>query len=90
MADHEDELAASQTEGYKKPKEATLEDMKNLDKDDEALNKWKESLLKGVSDGSLFFLFIPFHLFSLFTFFGKKNFFFFDFLLNFLFIYLFI
>jgi len=50
MAD-EDDLNSSGTEGYKKPKEATLEQMKDLDQNDEALKKWKESLLKGSEAG---------------------------------------
>ena len=50
MAD-EDDLNPSGTEGYKKPKEATLEQMKDLDQNDEALKKWKESLLKGSEAG---------------------------------------
>jgi len=44
----EDDFAPESTEGYKKPKEATLEQMKILDANDESLNKWKESLIKNV------------------------------------------
>ncbi len=47
MADHDEDLKSTETDGYKKPKEATLNQMKDLDKDDEALNKWKASLLGG-------------------------------------------
>lgn len=43
MADDE---AADQTEGYKTPKAATLEDMAKLDANDDALTKWKASLVK--------------------------------------------
>jgi Rho GDP-dissociation inhibitor len=32
--------------------EKTLDEMKNLDQDDEALNKWKESLLKNAGGAS--------------------------------------
>ncbi|KAI3630305.1 hypothetical protein MIR68_011740 [Amoeboaphelidium protococcarum] len=50
MADNnpkvEDELAPTQTEGYKAPAKKTVEELKNLDQNDESLNKWKESLLK--------------------------------------------
>ncbi|KAK6363801.1 hypothetical protein TWF730_001211 [Orbilia blumenaviensis] len=42
MAD--DELAASATEGYKVGEKKTLDEYKNLDAEDESLNKWKASL----------------------------------------------
>jgi len=45
MATEEEDFTV-ETEGYKKPKEATLEQMKNMDANDESLNKWKASLLK--------------------------------------------
>lgn len=44
MAD--DEFETGDNTGYKPPKQATLEEMKNKDADDEALNRWKASLLK--------------------------------------------
>lgn len=45
----EDELAASLTPGYKAPAVKTLDELKDLDKNDESLNKWKETLLKAGS-----------------------------------------
>lgn len=45
-AAEEDDLVPSEESGYKPPKAATLEEMKNKDADDEALNKWKASLIK--------------------------------------------
>jgi hypothetical protein len=44
MAD--DEFAGSDPTGYKAPKQASLDEMKSKDADDEALNRWKASLLK--------------------------------------------
>ncbi|KAF3913019.1 hypothetical protein ABW21_db0202738 [Orbilia brochopaga] len=43
MDDHE--LEASQTEGYKVGEKKTIDEFTKLDADDEALNKWKASLL---------------------------------------------
>lgn len=55
MADNnpkgEDDLAPTQTEGYKAPAKKTVEELKNLDQNDESLNKWKESLLKNAQTG---------------------------------------
>ncbi|KAK6335423.1 hypothetical protein TWF696_002201 [Orbilia brochopaga] len=42
MDDHE--LEGSTTEGYKVGEKKTIDELKNLDADDEALNKWKASL----------------------------------------------
>ena len=44
MAD--DEFAGTEATVYKAPKQATLDEMKTKDADDEALNRWKASLLK--------------------------------------------
>lgn len=46
MTDHheEDELAPTQTTGYKPGEKKTLEEYQNLDAQDESLKKWKESL----------------------------------------------
>ncbi|KAH8705505.1 rho-gdp dissociation inhibitor [Talaromyces proteolyticus] len=44
MADHDDELATSKTEGFKVGEKKTLEEYKNLDQNDESLNRWKASL----------------------------------------------
>ncbi|KAI8140636.1 immunoglobulin E-set [Fennellomyces sp. T-0311] len=46
MADHheEDDFAPTQTAGYKVGEKKTLDEYKNLDAQDESLNKWKESL----------------------------------------------
>ncbi|OQE44272.1 hypothetical protein PENCOP_c002G02021 [Penicillium coprophilum] len=50
MADnHEDELAASQTEGFKVGEKKTLDEYNKLDADDEAMNRWKTSL--GLNSG---------------------------------------
>eukprot|EP00128_Syssomonas_multiformis_P008279 Colp12_sorted_trinity150504_noHs@1115 len=48
MADSTDELP-EETPGYKPPAQVSLEHMKNLDANDESLNKWKEQLLKGAA-----------------------------------------
>ncbi|RVD84434.1 uncharacterized protein DFL_006183 [Arthrobotrys flagrans] len=50
MADN-DELAAAATEGYKVGEKKTLDEYKNLDAEDESLNKWKESLGLGAAIG---------------------------------------
>ncbi|ORE05746.1 E set domain-containing protein [Rhizopus microsporus var. microsporus] len=46
MTDHheEDELAPTQTTGYKPGEKKTLEEYQSLDAQDESLKKWKESL----------------------------------------------
>ncbi|OQE31711.1 hypothetical protein PENSTE_c001G03764 [Penicillium steckii] len=45
MADHhDDDLAASKTEGFKVGEKKTLQEYQELDKDDEAMNRWKASL----------------------------------------------
>jgi Rho GDP-dissociation inhibitor len=45
----DDDLAPTQTEGYVAPEKKTLEELTQLDKDDDALNKWKQSLLKNAN-----------------------------------------
>lgn len=45
MAD--EDLQNEQTPGYVPPKKVSLDTMKNLDADDEALNRWKAQLLAG-------------------------------------------
>ncbi|KAJ5397807.1 Rho GDP-dissociation inhibitor [Penicillium cosmopolitanum] len=45
MADqHNDDLAATKTEGFKVGEKKTLQEYQELDKDDEAMNRWKASL----------------------------------------------
>ena len=51
MADGEEDLEL--TPGYKAPKKEALDDIVNKDKDDEALNRWKASLLAGVDTSGL-------------------------------------
>lgn len=54
MSDHhheDDELAPTQTTGYKPGEKKTLEDYQTLDAGDESLNKWKESLGLNKSTG---------------------------------------
>eukprot|EP01137_Pigoraptor_chileana_P006758 Opistho-2@51423 len=46
MAD-EDFKDIEETPGYKAPKQVDLDTLKNLDANDESLNKWKQQLLKG-------------------------------------------
>ena len=46
----EDEIVDS-TPGYTAPKKVALDTLKNLDKDDEALNRWKAALLAGTNAG---------------------------------------
>ncbi|KAJ5312400.1 hypothetical protein PENANT_c027G04609 [Penicillium antarcticum] len=41
---HEDDLAATQTEGFKVGEKKTIDEYNQLDKDDEAMNRWKASL----------------------------------------------
>jgi len=51
MADHaDDDLAPSKTEGFKVGEKKTIDEYKNLDQDDEALNRWKASLGLGAGD----------------------------------------
>ncbi|KAL1846283.1 rho GDP dissociation inhibitor [Paecilomyces lecythidis] len=51
MADHhDDDLAATKTEGFKVGEKKTLEEYQKLDADDEALNRWKASL--GLNTGN--------------------------------------
>ncbi|KAF3311364.1 hypothetical protein TWF173_008501 [Orbilia oligospora] len=50
MAD-KDELAAGETEGYKVGEKKTIDEYKNLDAEDESLNKWKASLGLGAAIG---------------------------------------
>ena len=51
MADHDDD-AVEGTPGYVAPAKVGLEEMKNKDADDEALNRWKAKLLEGASAGA--------------------------------------
>ncbi|KAL3464280.1 immunoglobulin E-set [Aspergillus heterothallicus] len=44
MADHEDDLTASRTEGFKLGEKKTIAEYNELDKDDEAMQRWKASL----------------------------------------------
>jgi len=44
MADHDDDLVASKTEGFKVGEKKTLEQYQQLDENDESLNRWKASL----------------------------------------------
>ncbi|KAG2199453.1 hypothetical protein INT47_011565 [Mucor saturninus] len=56
MSDHhhdDDELAPTQTTGYKPGEKKTLEDYQTLDAGDESLNKWKESLGLNKSTGQI-------------------------------------
>lgn len=43
----ESDLAPTQTAGYRVGQQKTIDELQNLDKDDEALNRWKQSLLGG-------------------------------------------
>ncbi|CAG8835717.1 5019_t:CDS:1, partial [Racocetra persica] len=45
----QDELAPSQTPGYKVGEKKTLDEYANLDSTDESLNRWKASLGLGKS-----------------------------------------
>eukprot|EP01147_Barroeca_monosierra_P002779 gene2779-8138_t len=45
MAD--DDVPVEMTPGYQPPKKVDLDTLKELDKDDEALNRWKAALLQG-------------------------------------------
>eukprot|EP01136_Pigoraptor_vietnamica_P016994 Opistho-1_new@61557 len=51
MAD-EDFKDIEETPGYKAPKQVDLDTLKNLDANDESLNKWKAQLLKGAEGGA--------------------------------------
>ncbi|KAL3470917.1 immunoglobulin E-set [Aspergillus californicus] len=44
MADHEDDLTAAKTEGFKVGEKKTIAEYNELDKNDESLNRWKASL----------------------------------------------
>lgn len=46
---HDDDLAAQKTEGFKVGEKKTLQEYQELDKDDEAMNRWKASL--GLNSG---------------------------------------
>eukprot|EP00048_Salpingoeca_helianthica_P014330 m.221156 g.221156 ORF g.221156 m.221156 type:complete len:190 (-) comp15731_c0_seq1:107-676(-) len=50
MAEEDDSV--EQTPGYVAPKKVALDTLKDLDKDDEALNRWKAQLLAGASAGN--------------------------------------
>lgn len=47
----ESDLAPSHTAGYRVGEQKTIDELQNLDKDDEALNRWKQSLLGGAAAG---------------------------------------
>ncbi|KAJ3180332.1 hypothetical protein HDU85_004037 [Gaertneriomyces sp. JEL0708] len=50
--DSNEDLAATQTPGYKPPEKKTVEELAQLDAQDESLRKWKESLgLKAAAAG---------------------------------------
>ncbi|KAI8059403.1 uncharacterized protein B0P05DRAFT_478223 [Gilbertella persicaria] len=51
-----DELAPTQTTGYKPGEKKSLQEYQTLDAEDESLNKWKESLGLNKSDSSLSYL----------------------------------
>ncbi|KAF3483127.1 rho GDP-dissociation inhibitor [Arthroderma uncinatum] len=50
MADHEDELAATTTDGFKVGEKKTVEEYEKLDQNDESLKRWKASL--GLGNGT--------------------------------------
>ncbi|EPS43316.1 hypothetical protein H072_2691 [Dactylellina haptotyla CBS 200.50] len=50
MADHDEDLTATATEGYKVGEKKSLAEYQKLDANDESLNKWKASL--GLGDGA--------------------------------------
>ncbi|WVQ71940.1 hypothetical protein IAR50_001482 [Cryptococcus sp. DSM 104548] len=52
MSQHEDELAPSQTEGYKLGQSKTVAELAALDQEDESLQRWKQSLGIGAAAGS--------------------------------------
>lgn len=47
----EEELAVTNTTGYKPGEKKTMEELATLDQGDESLKKWKESLGVGVKGG---------------------------------------
>lgn len=49
---HEDDLAPTQTTGYKPGEKKSLQEYQTLDAGDESLNKWKESLGLNKSTGA--------------------------------------
>lgn len=55
MAEAQEDDLVENTPGYVAPKKVALDDLKNLDKDDEALNRWKAALLAGAAPGGLAF-----------------------------------
>lgn len=63
MADHheEDELAPTQTAGYRVGEKKTLEEYETLDAHDESLKKWKQSLGLGQASGKLGSPFLHLH-----------------------------
>ncbi|KAH2587222.1 hypothetical protein KXV99_007695 [Aspergillus fumigatus] len=44
MTEHDDDLVASKTEGFKVGEKKTIEEYTKLDQNDESLNRWKASL----------------------------------------------
>jgi Rho GDP-dissociation inhibitor len=54
----DDDLAPTQTTGYKPGEKKTLQDYQTLDAQDESLNKWKESLGLNKSAGKFFFIYL--------------------------------
>ena len=54
MSDHheDDDLAPTQTTGYKPGEKKSLQEYQTLDAQDESLNKWKESLGLNKSAGA--------------------------------------
>ncbi|KAF4220215.1 rho GDP-dissociation inhibitor [Aspergillus novofumigatus IBT 16806] len=50
MTEHEDDLVASKTEGFKIGEKKTIEEYTKLDQNDESLNRWKASL--GLNTGN--------------------------------------
>lgn len=50
MADHNDDLAPTQTAGFKVGEKKTMEEYQQLDQNDESLNRWKASL--GLGSGT--------------------------------------
>ncbi|EPZ35375.1 Rho GDP-dissociation inhibitor domain-containing protein [Rozella allomycis CSF55] len=50
LTNDEEDLRPSETIGYKPPEKKTIEELKMMDGDDESLTKWKQTLLKSVSN----------------------------------------
>ncbi|RHZ51397.1 rho GDP-dissociation inhibitor [Aspergillus thermomutatus] len=50
MTEHDDDLVASRTEGFKVGEKKTIEEYTKLDQNDESLNRWKASL--GLNTGN--------------------------------------